>query len=97
MQHMQLGNRQQLGFLASLGWTMRRISEDMGWSAQTIANELLCRRVDSDKRHGCSNRLCAHYEECRLESYTATGKGLRKNQTFVFISASYINIGQCTC
>ena len=81
---MQLENRQRLGFLASLGWTMRRIAEDMGWSAQTIANELLNRRVDSDKRHGCSNRLCAHYEECRLESYTATGKGLRKNQPKCF-------------
>lgn len=84
MQHMQLENRQRLGFLASLGWTMRRISEDLGWSAQTIANELLNRRVDSDKRHGCSNRLCAHYEGCRLESYTATGKGLRKNQPKCF-------------
>ena len=95
MQHMQLGNRQRLGFLASLGWTMRRISEDMGWSAQTIANELLCRRVDSDKRHGCSNRLCAHYEECRLESYTATGKGLRKNQTKCFETCPSFREASC--
>ena len=79
MQHMQLANRQRLGFLASLGWTMRRISEDMGWSAQTTSDELRNRRVDSDKRYGCSNRLCAHYEECRLEALSATGKGLRKN------------------
>ena len=95
MQHMRLANRQRLGFLASLGWTMRRISEDMGWSAQTIANELLCRRVDSDKRHGCSNRLCAHYEECRLESYTATGKGLRKNQTKCFETCPSFREASC--
>ena len=63
---------------------MNRIAEDMGWCAQTITDELRNRRVDSDKRYGCSNRLCAHYEECRLESYTATGKGLRKNQPKCF-------------
>ena len=92
---MQLENRQRLGFLASLGWTMRRIAEDMGWSAQTIANELLSRRVDSDKRHGCSNRLCARYEECRLESYTATGKGLRKNQTKCFKTCPSFREASC--
>ena len=81
---MQLENRQRPGFLASLGWTMRRIAEDMGRSAQAISDELRGRRVDSDKRHGCPNRLCAHYEECRLESYTATGKGLRRNQPKCF-------------
>lgn len=80
MTHMKLKDRQRLGFLAELGWPMNRIAEDMGWCAQTITDELRNRRVDSDKRYGCSNRLCAHYEECRLESYTATGKGLRKNQ-----------------
>ena len=56
MTHMQLGNRQRLGYLASLGWTMRRIAEDMGWCAQTITDELRNRRVDSNKRYGCSNR-----------------------------------------
>lgn len=76
---MKLKDRQRLGFLASLGWTMRRIADDMGWCAQTVSNELANRRVDSDKRYGCSNRLCARYEECRHESYSATGKGLRKN------------------
>ena len=86
MHHMQQENRQRLGFLASLGWTMRRISEDMGWSAQTIASELLNRSVSSDKRYGCSNRLCAYYENCRLESFSATGKGLRKNQPRCFES-----------
>ena len=84
MHHMQQENRQRLGFLASLGWTMRRISEDMGWSAQTIASELLNRSVSSDKHYGCSNRLCAYYENCRLESFSATGKGLRKNQPRCF-------------
>ena len=84
MTHMKLTNRQRLGFLAELGWPMNRIAEDMGWCAQTITDELRNRRVDSDKRYGCSNRLCAHYEECRLESYTATGKGLRKNQPKCF-------------
>ena len=48
MQHMQLENRQRLGFLASLEWTMRRIAEDMGWSSQAISDELRNRRVDSD-------------------------------------------------
>ena len=63
---------------------MNRIAEDMGWCTQTITDELRNRRVDIDKRYGCSNRLCAHYEECRIESYTATGKGLRKNQPKCF-------------
>ena len=80
MTHMKLENRQRLGLLASLGWTMSRIAKDMGWCAQTITDELRNRRVDSDKRYGCSNRLCAHYEECRLASLSAAGKGLRKNQ-----------------
>ena len=57
MTHMKLCNRQRLGFLAELGWTIRRIAEDMGWSAQTISDEPHNRRVDSDKRYGCSNRL----------------------------------------
>ena len=33
---------------------------------------------------GTPRSFCAHYEECRLESYTATGKGLRKNQPKCF-------------
>lgn len=86
MKHLQIENRQRLGFLISLGWTMKRIAQDMGWSAQTISDELRKRRIDSDKRYGCSNRLCAHYEECRLPSYSATGKGLRKNQPKCFES-----------
>ena len=75
MQHMQLENRQRLGFLASLGWTMRRIAEDMGWSSQAISDELRNRRVDSDMPF--AERSRTPYDVF-IEKHGAKGKASRR-------------------
>ena len=79
MKQMIIDERNRIEFLVGCGRNIPQVANELGRSPSTIRNELVKHRVDSDKRYGCSNRLCARYEECRLESYTATGKGLRKN------------------
>lgn len=84
MKHMDLKDRARIEFLAGCGSSVGQIADDLGRSPSTVREELQHRRTSSDKRYGCSNRLCAHDDECRLEAYGATGKGLRRNQAKCF-------------
>ncbi|MBQ9740887.1 MAG: hypothetical protein IJV91_08120 [Kiritimatiellae bacterium] len=46
----------------------------------TISRELLNRRIESEKQYACSNRICAHFDECRLKHFSSSSdRGLRKN------------------
>ena len=79
MKHMDERDRGRIEFLAGCRSTCEQIAMDLGRSPSTIRDELQKRRVASDKRYGCSNRLCAHYDECTRSAYTATGECRRRN------------------
>lgn len=84
MEHMNASDRGRIEFCISTGWSVPRIAKEIGRSPSTVRRELLDRRVSSDKRYGCSNRLCAHFDECDLVHFGATGQGLRKNRPRCF-------------
>ena len=84
MSQMKTADRNRIEFLVSLGWSLPKIAADLGRSPSTIRSELLGQRLDSDKGYGCSNRLCAHFDECRRMTFSAHGEVLRKNSRGCF-------------
>ena len=60
-----------------------------------IRSELLGHRLDSDKGYGCSNRLCAHFDECLRRTFSAHGEVLRKNSRGCFESCP--DFREATC
>ena len=49
-----------------------------------LADQGLSRRIQGKSPKPTPPRFCAHYEKCRPESYTATGKGPHKRQPKCF-------------
>lgn len=47
---------------------------------------MLSRRIDSDKRHGCSNRLCVLFDECRRAAFNGFRNVQRKSAPSCFES-----------
>ena len=86
MSQMKMADRDRIEFLVCLGWPLPKIAADLGRSPSTIRNELLGHRVDSDKGYGCSNRVCAHFDECGRKTYSAHGEVPRKNSCGCFES-----------
>lgn len=86
MSQMKIVDRNRIEFLVSLGWSLPKIASDLGRSPSTIRNELLGHRLDSSKGYGCSNRLCAHFDECRRKTFSAHGETLRRNSSGCFES-----------
>ena len=84
MKHMGLEERGRIEFMLGCGMKVADVARALGRSESTVSRELLGRRTDSAKRYGCSNRLCALFDECRREAYGATGRGLRRNQAKCF-------------
>ena len=64
MKQMDTDERSRLEFLVGCGRTVPQVARELGRNPSTIRNELLKHRIDSDKRYGCSNRLCARFAEC---------------------------------
>ena len=95
MKHMAIDDRNRLEFLAACGCSAKQIAEDRGRSPSAIRDEFLNRRIPSDKGYGCSNRICAHYEECQLRIITATREALRKNAPSCFESCP--NFREAVC
>ena len=95
MEHMNPNDRSRIEFLISTGWTVPRIAAEIGRSPSTVRRELQDRRVSSDRRYGCSNRLCAHFDDCDLVNFSATGKGLRKNQAKCFTDCPRFREATC--
>ena len=63
--HMGIDERKRIELLLGLRWTAAEIAREMGRRESTISREILARRVSSNKGYGCSNRLCAKFDECR--------------------------------
>ena len=79
MEHMKPDERTRIEMLLATGWTVPRIARELGRSPSTVRRELESHRLDSDRGLGCSNRICAHYDECSMEYPTATSSGRRRN------------------
>ena len=77
--HMGIDDRRRIEFLLDCGKGIAEIAKDIGRPESTVSREVQSRRIDSDKRYGCSNRLCSRFDECELKQYTATSAALRKN------------------
>ena len=95
MSQMKTVDRDRIEFLVSLGWSLPKIAADLGRSPSTIRSELLGHRLDSDKGYGCSNRLCAHFDECLRRTFSAHGEVLRKNSRGCFESCP--DFREATC
>ena len=57
-----------------------------GRSESTISRELLNRRIDSDKHCGCSNRLCARFDDCARTAFKGFRDIRRRNSPGCFES-----------
>ena len=57
---------------------------EVGRPDSTVVREIIARRIDSDKRLGCSNRLCSRFDGCMRKEFTGFGERLRKNQPHCF-------------
>ena len=83
--HMDSIMRNQIQFWIESGKTTAWIAQKLGKHPSTIWRELLNHRIKSDKRYGCSNRLCAKFDVCTRQSYGATDyKSLAKNKPGCF-------------
>ena len=78
MKHMKPEDRSRIALLISSGNTCEQIADDLGRSKSGIREELKNHRISSNKRYGCSNRLCAHFDECEHVIYGSTAKRPRK-------------------
>ena len=79
MNQMIIDERKRIEFLTGCGWTVPKIAGELGRSPSTVRNELIKHRIDSDKRLGCSNRLCANFDECARKVFTGFGERLGRN------------------
>lgn len=95
MKHMGQDERNRIEFMLGCGSNVADIARALGRSESTISRELLNRRIDSAKRHGCSNRLCARFDECRRTTFSAHGEVLRKNSSGCFESCPDFREAAC--
>ena len=77
MSQMKIADRNRIEFLIALGCPLPKIAADLGRIPSTIKNELLERLIGNDKGYGCSNRICARFDECLRKTFSAHGKVLR--------------------
>ena len=70
--HMDSITRNQIQFWIESGKSVAWIAQQLGKHPSTVWRELLNHRIKSDKRYGCSNRLCAKFDVCTRQSYGAS-------------------------
>ena len=95
MKQMILDEKKRIEFLVSCGHKIPRIAEELGRHPSSIRNEILKHRLDSDKRHGCSNRLCARFDECTRTIFNGFRNNLRKNTPKCFESCPDFREASC--
>ena len=82
--HMGPDERGRIEFMLDGGFAIAEIAKDIGRPESTVSREIQNRRIDSDKRYGCSNRLCARFDECQLTFFSGFANNLRKNMARCF-------------
>ena len=80
MKHMLIDIRNRIEFLIGCGRNVPTVAKDIGRAPSTVRNELLNHRIGSDKGYGCSNRLCARFDECARTIFDGFGNRKRKCQ-----------------
>ena len=88
--------RNRIEFMLGCGGSVADIAKALGRSESTISRELLNRRIDSDKHYGCSNRLCARYDECARTVFNGFKDVRRKNSQGCFESCPDFREAVCT-
>ena len=86
MKHMGKEERNRIEFMLGCGKNVASIAKALERSESTISSELLNRRIDSDKHYGCSNRLCARFDECVRTQFNSCREVRRKNSPGCFES-----------
>ena len=86
MKHMGQDERNRIEFSLGCRMSVADIAKALGRSESTISRELLNRRIDSDKHYGCSNRLCARFDECQRMIFNGFKEVRRKNTPGCFES-----------
>ena len=78
--------RNRIEFSLGCRMSVANIAKALGRSESTISRELLNRRIDSSKHYGCSNRLCARFDECQRKLFNGFKDVCRKNTPGCFES-----------
>ena len=86
MKHMGQDERNRIEFSLGCRMSVADIAKALGRSESTISRELINRRIDSDKHYGCSNRLCARFDECQRMIFNGFKEVRRKNTPGCFES-----------
>lgn len=86
MKHMGQDERNRIEFMLGCGNNVAAIAKALGRSESTISRELLNRRIDSDKHYGCSNRLCARFDDCARTAFKGFRDIRRRNSPRCFES-----------
>lgn len=87
MKHLLFDERKRIAFLLQCGMIVAQIARVLDRAASSIMREILNHRIDSMRGYGCSNRLCAKFDDCQRLSFGATEhKRLAKNQPKCFLS-----------
>ena len=86
MKHMGQDERNRIEFMLGCGNNVAAIAKALGRSESTISRELLNRRIDSDKHYGCSNRLCARFDDCARTAFNGVRDIRRRNSPGCFES-----------
>ena len=86
MKHMGQDERNRIEFSLGCRMSVADIAKALGRSESTISRELLNRRIDCDKHYGCSNRLCARFDECQRMIFNGFKEVRRKNTPGCFES-----------
>ena len=95
--HMDSITRNQIQFWIESGKSVAWIAQQLGKHPSTVWRELLNHRIKSDRRYGCSNRLCAKFDVCTRQSYGATDyKALAKNKPRCFEACQDFREAVCT-
>ena len=95
MKQLIIDERKRIEFLTGCGWGVPKMAQELGRHPSTIRNELLRHRLDSDKRLGCSNRLCANFDECRRKTFDGFRERLRKSTPKCFESCPDFREASC--
>lgn len=95
MKHMGQDERNRIEFMLGCGNNVADIAKALERSESTISRELLNRRIDSEKHYGCSNRLCAHFDECVKTAFNGHGHYPKRNSPGCFESCQDFRESAC--